>query len=319
MGIFRYPGGKSRRSIQQLILRHAPQEYCSYREPFVGGGGMFFGIPFTKQRWINDMNTHLIAVYSALQNRPREFIELCQSVAPAQVDEAQEQAVKGGFFNRRLKDLFYSLRDDPTADPALRYFFLNRTGYAGRVVLDGDRINRTMFSNPAGWNIVATNKLVEAAEHLAGTTITCGDYEPLFTTPGDQVFIYGDPPYVRDTELPKSGKLYQHGFTLEDHSRLAQVVRRSEHNICLSYDDHPLIRELYRGFFIHEAAWTYCGTSLKKKTQGRELLITNYPVAKATECQPDCDDIFSTINDPDCDAPFSPCVAGGDDAPSTAE
>ncbi len=79
----RYPGGKSRRSIQQLILGHAPQDYREYREPFCGGAGLFFAVPASKQRWLNDMNTHLIAVYLALRDRPQEFIELCRSIAPA--------------------------------------------------------------------------------------------------------------------------------------------------------------------------------------------------------------------------------------------
>lgn len=42
--IFRYPGGKSRSSAQQKILRFAPENYAEYREPFVGGGGIFFAV-----------------------------------------------------------------------------------------------------------------------------------------------------------------------------------------------------------------------------------------------------------------------------------
>jgi DNA adenine methylase len=277
-GIFRYPGGKSRRGIQELIFAHFPKDFREFRDAFVGGGGILFGIDTSKRRWLNDMNTHLIAVYLALRDRPREFIELCREIGPPRPNDPQYVSPKGTKYNKRLRDLFYRLRDDPTTDLALRYFFLNRTGYAGRVVLDGDRVNRTMYSNPKGWNIINTDRLVEAAELLAGTEITCGDYEPLFTAPGERVQVYGDPPYVRDTELPKSGKLYQHGFTYDDHRRLAQVVRACPHNVCLSYDDHPLVRELYRGFFIHELSWTYCGTSLKRKKNGRELLITNYAV-----------------------------------------
>jgi DNA adenine methylase len=134
-----------------------------------------------------------------------------------------------------------------------------------------------MYSDASGWNIVTTDRLARAAEHVQDTKITCGDYERLFTAAGDNVWVYADPPYVKDTELERSGKLYQYGFTYDDHRRLASVIRDCPHKVCLSYDNHPLVRELYRGFYIHECAWKYCGTSLKKKQTGQELLITNYP------------------------------------------
>jgi site-specific DNA-adenine methylase len=42
MGIFRYPGGKGRKAVYTWILGHAPDVVAEYREPFVGGGGVFF-------------------------------------------------------------------------------------------------------------------------------------------------------------------------------------------------------------------------------------------------------------------------------------
>ena len=40
--IFRYPGGKSKPAIQKTILKYVPQDIKEYREPFVGGGGIFY-------------------------------------------------------------------------------------------------------------------------------------------------------------------------------------------------------------------------------------------------------------------------------------
>ena len=46
--IYRYPGGKSKKQVQNRILRRFPGihelrvfEYREYREPFVGGGGIY--------------------------------------------------------------------------------------------------------------------------------------------------------------------------------------------------------------------------------------------------------------------------------------
>ena len=56
--IFRYPGGKSRRAVQQLILSYAPADYREYREPFVGGWRRIFWSAVFKDIGlrINDLN-----------------------------------------------------------------------------------------------------------------------------------------------------------------------------------------------------------------------------------------------------------------------
>jgi len=276
--VLRYPGGKSRKSIQQLILSYAPMNYQEFRECFAGGAGVFFGVDRSKKRWINDKNTDLISFYRALRDRHSEFIATCRTIHAEEPGEEQIATSTGRLINKRLRDKFYDLLDDTTADPALRYFFHNRTSFAGRVMYDPSLVKRLSYSNPSGWNIVATDKLERAAEHLQGVTITCRDFERVMMEPGENVWIFGDPPYIADTEAPRSGKLYQHSFTYADHERLAQAVHECPHRVCLSYDDHPLVRRLYKGMHIHEHAWLYCGSPRKRKKLGRELIITNYAV-----------------------------------------
>jgi len=272
---YRYPGGKSKQ--KKLLRGYFPFVFEEFREPFAGGG-VVFGIEREKKRWINDMNTDLIAVYLALRDRPTDFIQLCRSIPPAQPGEPTVLSEKGKPHNARLKQLFEAIKHDPTVDRALRYYYLNRTSFAGRVFLNPEMIDRLYYSNNRGWNLVTGDRLVKAAQHLEGVHITNGDFEPLFSTPGEECLIYADPPYVSDTETTRSGKLYQFGFTMEDHRRLADTIRACPHKVCLSYDDHPVVRELYRDFFIHEAQWKYCGSSRKEKKVGKELVITNYAV-----------------------------------------
>jgi hypothetical protein len=93
------------------------------------------------------------------------------------------------------------------------------------------------FSNPAGWNVVKRRTLEDAAGRLTGTRITAGDYAPLLSEPGADVLVYADPPYWRDTLLPKSGKLYEIGFTEADHIRFRDAVLKSPHRVVISYDD----------------------------------------------------------------------------------
>ena len=278
MSIFRYPGGKSKSQALQQIKACFPAEYAEYREPFVGGGGVFWSINPSIPRWINDRNRSLIAVYEALKTRPQQFIESCKSIAPASAQEEMLHSKTGIPYPKRLVKLFQSYLYDDSSDPALRYYFLNRCAWNGRVILDPSRRNRASFSNPRGWSAVLPLKLAKAAEMVATAKITCSSYESLFEHPGKDVLIFADPPYVVDTNFPASGKLYEFSFSMDDHRRLRDCVLRSDHKVVLTYDDHPMIRELYRDFYIHEAGWTYSGRM--DRVKGRELIITNYPVQK---------------------------------------
>jgi DNA adenine methylase len=218
---FRYPGGKSRSSITDWILGHSPPGMLEYREPFVGGGGVYFSLQpsAVKRRWINDRHEGLVAVYQALRDRPQQFIELCRSIEPARPGEELTSPGPRGTarYPVRLKAVFDAIRLDETCDQALRYFFVNRTVFGGRV--NYHLPSRLCFTNPQGWNIVASDHLECAAQHIRGTKITCGDYARVFAAPGDGVWIYVDPPYVANTRMTPTSQLYQYGFTMADHSR----------------------------------------------------------------------------------------------------
>lgn len=282
--IFRYPGGKSKASIQKQILANMPKNFDSFREPFCGGASVFFSIPTHIKRWINDKDPNLMFVYHALRYYPDEFIKKCREIEPAKNGEELVSAREGGraLYNARLKGWFDYFANNKECDQALRYLFINRTNFSGRVRYDLP--SRLYFSNPSGWNLVKTNKLEKAAQILQNVSMSNSDYKELLRFDGDNVFIYIDPPYVVNTKLANSSRLYAHNFEMEDHELLAQNCRKCKHKIMLSYDDDPLIRSLYSDWNIVELNWKYCGTSsaqnlsddAKKKKLGKELLIKNY-------------------------------------------
>lgn len=278
--IFRYPGGKTRKHIREWILSHRPSGVKEYREPFVGGGGIYFAMFDPGKRWINDRHEGLVSVYRALAERPKEFIAKCREVAPAQEgEELTEPGPRGNArYPKRMSDVFHKVKLDTECDQAFRYYYVNRTVFGGRV--NYDIPSRLYFSNPGGWNITAGDELSNAASHIEGTRITCGDFEPLLSEPGEDVWVYCDPPYAVNTDFSPTSQLYQHGFSRDCHKRFAEAVAASPHKVCISYDDDPdgFIRELFSGpqFHIQEATWTYCGSTNDKKEIGKELLILNY-------------------------------------------
>jgi DNA adenine methylase len=269
ISIFRYPGGKSKSAPRTEIFKKFPHHFSEYREPFVGGGGIFWEIDPQKRRWINDLNKDLVAVYRALQEKPDEFIAWCRSIPGLAPDEKRRKPnyEKG---KARMRAIFNRVVSDPDLDPAKKYFLMNRLSFSGRVV-NGS----TYFSNPRGWNIVnKENALEDAADHLQGVTVTTLDFEEILSAPGHETLVYLDPPYMKDTLRNRGCRLYEHTFSMADHERLRDAVKRCSHRCLISYDDHPDIRDLYRDFNIYEASWTYSVSS--RRNQGGELIITNY-------------------------------------------
>lgn len=278
--IFRYPGGKSKKRIREQIISKFPKNYIEFRDAMVGGGGIFFHVPINKKRWINDLDENLISVYKELKENSKKFIKKCRKIESEKEDDLLVKAKSGGkaLCNARLKSVFDKLKNNKS-DPALKYLFINRTVWGGRVNYDIE--SRLYFSNPSGWKIVHTDKIEKAANIIKNTKITSLDYKKVLEEEGENVLIYLDPPYVSNTKLDKNSRLYKHNFEDNDHEELCDNIKNCKHKIILSYDDNPLIRKLYKNFNIYKTSWIYCGTSSakthsKSKKTGKELIITNY-------------------------------------------
>jgi DNA adenine methylase len=276
---FRYPGGKD--GVVDILRHYRPMNVKELREPFCGGGSFAFETRFVFERiWLNDIHPGLISVYEALRDRPDEFIRKCRDIPPARPDDPMTgRGVRGGApKNARLSAMFDELKLNEECDQALRYFFINRTVHNGRV--NYSIPSRLYFSNPAGWNITVTDALEKAAATLQGVRLTCGDYSALLEEPGEDVFIYCDSPYVVNSNLSRTARLYQHNFTANDHCRFADAVRNCKHKVMVSYDDDQdgVVRKLFPAsdYWIEELEWAYAGTTSAEKKIGRELLIMNY-------------------------------------------
>jgi DNA adenine methylase len=278
--IFRYPGGKSKKQIREQIIAKFPKNYKEFRDVMVGGGGIFFHIPPAKKRWINDLDSNLISVYKELQTNSEDFIKKCRKIETQKAEDGLISSKPNGKakYNARLKGVFDELKNSDK-DPALKYLFINRTVWGGRVNYEID--SRMYFSNPQGWKVVHTDKMEKASKILQDVKITSVDYSELLEQDGEDVVVYIDPPYVRNTKLDKNSRLYRFNFELEDHEKLCENIKKCKHNIILSYDDDPYIRKLYKDFKIIKSNWVYCGTSSAKthsktKKVGKELIIMNY-------------------------------------------
>jgi DNA adenine methylase len=88
--------------------------------------------------------------------------------------------------------------------------------------------------------------------------------ELIIDTSKNAVFYLALPYYV------EGNALYQHGFSKDDHLRLAELLKTTEHLWVLSYDDCPDVRALYHWAQIMSVSVNYSITGARRD---HELLI----------------------------------------------
>jgi DNA adenine methylase len=254
---FRYPGGKY--YALKYILPYISQiPHDEYREPFVGGGSVFFGKPKVKDNWINDVDAELINIYASFQD-----IKLYRKLI-----EQFKKEIANPVRYKEIKKL------DPknNLEKAFRYYYLNRTSFSGKMISASWGYREKRSIPPERWS-----EVVEPAhEKLSGTKITCLDFEDVIKKPSKKkVFMYVDPPYF----LPTKKKHYINGFTKDDHIRLMRLLKETKHSFILSYEDCSEIRELYSWAKIYKLAFPYrvqdSNTSNAKRKTGQEVVISN--------------------------------------------
>ena len=98
------------------------------------------------------------------------------------------------------------------------------------------------------------------------TLCTNSDFAELIEDESTPSLLYLDPPYY-----VMGNDLYQCGFSVADHERLAGLLKNTKHKWVLSYDDCPEIRTLYSWARIEVISASY---SIAGATKKAELLIT---------------------------------------------
>ncbi len=256
--LFRYPGGKHYaidilRPFWEAVLHE------EYREPFAGGGSIFFNKPPAKSSWLNDIDKELVTTYATIadpEKRGKLSAKLTREVAsPARWREVLDS------------------RPQSELGIAFKYFYLNRTSFSGKLVSPawGYRPKRSL--PPDRWH----ERIEECGVKLAGVKFTSLDFSEVIKAPSkNRVLLYVDPPYF----LPPKRKHYRHGLDLADHERLSDCLRKTSHSFFLTYDDAPAIRELYKWAYIYPVNFIYrvenSATQDGVRRSGFELVITNF-------------------------------------------
>ncbi len=258
----RYPGGKSR--VANKLVDLFPR-FSEYREPFLGGGSVFLRtktILSPGKCWINDVNNDLYLFWDSIQESVDELVSNIRFLRERYYD--------------RGKELFFDLKPQSITQShlqtAVRFFILNRITYSG--LTDSGGFSNESFEKR--FTLSSINKLFEVSRLLQDVKITNYDYSDLLSLQGEDVFLFLDPPYYS----PRNSKLYGVRGSLHtgfDHYRFMESVQNCKHKWLITYDDDPLIRELFKNYRIIDWDLQYGMSQSNGSAKiGREIIITNY-------------------------------------------
>lgn len=255
----RYPGGKFY-ALKHIMPYIICADHDEYREPFLGGGSVYFAKPKAKYNVLNDLEEELINFYSVVMdsNQRDQLIEMITSEVATK--ERHEQ--------------MKSLKPKNNLERAYKTYYLNRTSYCGIINAPAWGYAEGKSSPPENWG----EFLIDASHKLSGAILLSKDFSEVISLPakGKKVLMYLDPPYYHADQK----RAYTKPFQISDHERLANILRDTPYQFCLSYDDCEEIRSLYEWANIYDVSWLY-NTDNKPGQQRKackELIITNYQV-----------------------------------------
>jgi DNA adenine methylase len=260
--------------IRGLLPRDARERV--YREPFLGGGAMFFFLQ-PEQAFLSDSLEALITTYKVVQFHVEPLIRRLEELRGTHSTEQ--------FYEIRTR--FNAERDASDVERAAWLIYLNKTCYNGlfRTNQKGAfNVPEGRFKNPG---IVDPTRLRDAAAVLARATLTRARFDHLLDAGQRDDLIYFDPPYVPTSKTANFSAYSDGAFGQEDQRRLALMFRELDERGCLlalSNSDTPLVRQLYAGFDLSPIIAPRAISS-KASTRGEvsELLIRNvarYPAPR---------------------------------------
>ena len=280
----------------KTIVKILPQPCPRYIEVFGGAAWVLFAKPVSRGLEVyNDFNYDLANLFMCVQKRllaftgevgflplnsRQEFDDLIQFLRRDAPDnrflEEEIKLAKTNFKEPELSELTALLTtkaNEYDVQRAAAFYKVIRHSYgSGCRNFDNRTVNiRSMLRS-----------LPNHSECLKNVIIENMDFEVLIRRYDDpESFFYCDPPYVF-TEGH-----YAVEFPREDHVRLRDVLSQIQGKFLLSYNDCPLVKELYKDFHIVEITRP---NNLKQRYEGGsefpEVFISNYDLNEQINKKP---------------------------------
>jgi len=250
----RYPGGKTRGV--PTILSVLPDDISYIVSPFLGGGSVEVALDsYGFSVHCYDVFDRLVNFWNCLKKDPNHLANLARKFLPGS------------------RDIFYELKSRKYRKGfpcAAEFLFVNRSSFSGLTYSGG-------YSKSSNEQKFTPKYLDFISNYRTNIHINYDSFEQSITQhPHD--FLYLDPPYLLEES---NNKLYgQTGNTHSsfDHDKLKDLLRNHKWNWVMSYNNDPVVKDLYAGYQMVECGWGYSmriGKDALGKNKGekRELLI----------------------------------------------
>ena len=272
----RYPGGKGKLSnYVRLILQENDLIGHHYLEPYAGGAAVALGLLYdhhVSSIHINDADPAIFSFWHSVINHTDD---LCKLIADTPVNIATWQ---------HQKDVLASFDPDPL-DLGFATFFLNRTNRSGilRAGLIGGKAQTGTWKMDARYVQAPLVARIRKVAHWK-SRIALSQYDAsevmrnVVPSMPRKTFIYLDPPYVA-----KGSDLYRNFYTEEGHREIGTLVSAERRPWIVSYDDTPLVYQIYSGFDFERYLLSY---SAQDRRQGGEVMFYSKDLQPPSVAQP---------------------------------
>ena len=262
----RYPGGKTvlYDRITDVLLRNS-MSGSTYIEPFAGGCGLALKLLFNGDVLdivINDFDYAIYCIWNNILCHSEEYVSAIDGL-DISIGEWEKQ-----------KDMYINKDSHTGFEIGVAALFLNRTNHAGVIKGGpiGGKLQNSKYRLDCRFNkksIIEKIKLIaDYSDRIKLFNLDVIDFiDEAVLRSSKNSFIYFDPPYIQ-----KGPALYQNYFTKSDHAALSDKITSSlkEYKWVVTYDDAPLVDELYTG--CNKEVFTLPYSAGNTKT-GTEIMI----------------------------------------------
>lgn len=268
----RYPGGKSllvgyfAKLIEENFLTG-----CHFYEPYAGGASMSLALlsqDAVSRVTLMERDPLLAAFWhSVITQNDR----LCREIRRMTIDMRQWKAHQK--FLHPTAESRYS-----TLTLAKACLFLNRANFSGILHAGpiGGMLQRSEYTVDCRFNreriieqIRAIAPYAKRMRVLRGDAVTYLKRQRMKIAK-ERSLVYIDPPYYHQGK-----KLYRYHYVEDQHHALAAFLDAAPFSWVVSYDNHPLIKQMFKGQKIVPIKLNY---AVKQSRRADELLIANLPL-----------------------------------------
>jgi DNA adenine methylase len=235
----------SKRPLKDVIKKHAPKDFDTYVEPFVGAGHIYFHLtsPAIKS-YLNDKDKMVADGYKLLKsNIPITDIERFKTMSPENINA------------------FVKTSHNKPIDKLAKIIYL-QCGTFGSVGKTGAKLYKFPIIEPK------LRKIPKFSEFMKNTTVTNSDYKALLKRDSPRTFFFFDPPYEQSRGLYKDSAV--------DYNDMARRLKNLKGKFILSINDSPEIRDTFKDFNMIQLTVTGGGKKGVGVGSRKELLIKNY-------------------------------------------